>query len=56
MKKNVYIQPLIEAINAETEDLIAASPLTDTSIDGLEIETEPTDAEGLTRFIDDIDF
>lgn len=52
MKKTVYIQPLVEAINAESESFIAASPLTGTSIDGLDIDETPTDAEGLSRALD----
>ena len=56
MKKTVYIQPLIESVNAETEQFIAASPATGTSIPDLPVDNTPTDEDGRVRGILDAFF
>ena len=56
MKKTVYIQPLIESVNAEAEEFIAASPASGTNIPDLPVENTPTDEEGRVRGILDAFF
>ena len=50
MKKESYIQPIIEVMSMESEDFIATS-LTDTNLNDLDVNPEPTDAEGLVRSV-----
>jgi hypothetical protein len=50
MKKTAYIKPLVEVTQIETEQFIAISA-TETNIEGLGIDNEPTDEEGRSRLL-----
>ena len=50
MKKTAYIKPLVEVTQIETEQFIAISA-TDTSINGLGVDNEPTEDEGRSRLM-----
>lgn len=50
MKKTAYIKPLVEVTQIETGQFIAISA-TETNIEGLGIDNEPTDEEGRSRLL-----
>ena len=49
MKKIAYIQPAIEIMEAETEQLLDVSPVSGTSISDLGVDETPTSEEGHAR-------
>lgn len=49
MKKNLYIAPATEIFTLKAEQLLTASPLGTTNVEGLGVSTETYEEEGRSR-------